>query len=158
MMHPTFNPLPEGDRRQIVVILNQLVADCISLTYAAKQAHWNVKGAEFISVHRLFDEVYDLASELTDAFAEAVISLGGQAYGTVEYAAQESRLPLFPLDQTEPKGLITEVVKRLAAVSAYLIEAIGQTATLDLTTQNDLMTAQAKVNKYIYFLESHLLQ
>lgn len=157
MLRQTFNPLPEANRAALVEVLNQLVADCISLTYAAKQAHWNVTGENFISIHQLFDQVYELASELSDLFAETVLTMGGQALGTVEYVVQETRLDPFPLEETDDQTLISEMCERLGALSGYLIEAIQQTGRLDLTTQNDLMTAQAKVNKYIYFLESHLI-
>ncbi len=155
-MHPTFHPLPESNRRALVVILNQLVADSLSLAYAAKQAHWNIKGPDFMARHKLLDEVYGLFSELVDQFAETIISLGGQAYGTVEYAARESLIAPFPLDINDEKQVLLEITKRVAAFSAELIEAISKAQTYDLTTQNDLMTAHTNVNKYLYFLESHL--
>ena len=155
-MHPTYNPLPESTRVQLVTILNQLLVDFTSLTYAAKQAHWNVKGVEFIAIHRLFDEVYELASETVDSLAEGITALGGQAYGTIEVVVKETRLPAFPLDLSDRVGLSTELVKRLSNVSAYLIEAIQETGRLDPTTQNNLMNYQDKVNHYIYFIESGL--
>lgn len=156
IMHPTYNPLPEQVRMQLVTILNQLVCDCLSLTYAAKQAHWNIKGQGFIAIHRLFDEVHDLGDTLVDSFAEMVTTLGGQAMGTIDYATSITRLAPFPLTINDSKQLIIELTERLAAVSQYLIEAIGQTETLDKTTQNELMNAQVQINKKIYFLESHL--
>lgn len=155
-MHPTYNPIPEGARTQLVVILNQLVCDCISLTYSAKQAHWNIKGKDFIAIHRLFDEVFSLGNELVDTFAETVVTIGGQATGTIDHAVKVSRLAPFPLLINDSHTLIIEVTERLAAISQYLGEAISQTESLDKTIQNDLMTAQSKVNKMIYFLESHL--
>lgn len=158
MMHPTFHPLPEEKRQALVIILNQLIADALSLAYAAKQAHWNIKGPDFIARHKLLDEVYNLFSELVDQFAETVISLGGQAYGTVEYAAKETLMPPFPLDINNEQVVLLEVTKRVAAFSSELIECIAKVQPYDLTTQNDLMTAHSNINKYLYFLESHLLE
>ena len=155
-MHPTYIPIPEQARMSLVAILNQLVCDCISLTYSAKQAHWNIKGKDFIAIHRLFDEVFSLGNELVDTFAETGVTIGGQATGTIDHAVKVSRLAPFPLLINDSHTLIIEVTERLAAISQYLSEAISQTESLDKTIQNDLMTAQSKVNKMIYFLESHL--
>lgn len=156
MMHPTYNPLPLNTRAQVVDILNQLLCDFIALTYAAKQAHWNVQGSDFIATHRLFDEVYELGGNIADGLAEGLVALGGHAYGTVEVAATNSRIPAFPLDLTDSTQMITEVVSRLGRASALLIDAIQQVGKLDPTTQNDLMGYHTQVNKYIYFLEKHL--
>ena len=44
-------------RKRIAAILNARLADAIDLQLQAKQAHWNVKGPQFIALHELFDQV-----------------------------------------------------------------------------------------------------
>src|SRR5579862_7467429 len=41
----------------LIALLNQSLANAIDVKLAAKQAHWNVKGENFIALHELFDQV-----------------------------------------------------------------------------------------------------
>ena len=55
-MHPTRNDLPVRTRTRMEKLLNERLADALDLEAATKQAHWNVKGQNFISLHELFDQ------------------------------------------------------------------------------------------------------
>ena len=52
----TRNNLPKADRVQVAELLNRRLADALDLQSQCKQAHWNVKGPNFIALHKLFDE------------------------------------------------------------------------------------------------------
>ena len=67
-----------------MALLNTSLADCIDLQMQAKQAHWNVKGPNFIALHKLFDEVNVAVSDYVDEIAERTVQLGGVA--EVRYA------------------------------------------------------------------------
>ena len=67
--------LPDSVRLNMIPLLNQHLADAIDLGLQAKQAHWNVKGPQFVSLHGLFDEVAEILEELTDELAERVVEL-----------------------------------------------------------------------------------
>ena len=56
---PTRNDLPPDNRKDLVALLNQHLADTLDLHAQTKYAHWNVKGPGFISLHKLFDELAD---------------------------------------------------------------------------------------------------
>jgi DNA-binding ferritin-like protein len=53
----TKNSLPQSIRFRSVGLLNRNLASAIDLERQAKQAHWNVKGSNFIALHELFDKV-----------------------------------------------------------------------------------------------------
>src|SRR5712691_12177910 len=97
-LHPTQNDLREKTRRAAIELLNQQLADGLDLGLQAKQAHWNVKGPNFIALHELFDAVVDELFEHADDLAERAVELGGTAFGTARTAAKTSRLPEYPLD------------------------------------------------------------
>ena len=78
-MYKTKIDLSEKTRRNVIVILNDRLADAIDLQSQVKQAHWNVKGPHFIALHELFDKISDLVLEQIDEIAERVTSLGGTA-------------------------------------------------------------------------------
>src|SRR6266540_3898187 len=75
-MHKTKNDLPEKVRRKAIELLNQHLADVLDLGLQAKQAHWNVKGPNFIALHELFDKVAEELEEFTDDIAERAVELG----------------------------------------------------------------------------------
>ena len=56
--YPTKNDIPKEKRIALNALLNLRLADAIDLQMQLKQAHWNVKGPNFIGLHKLFDEVY----------------------------------------------------------------------------------------------------
>ncbi len=56
-MHTTSIDLPVAKREPVIKNLNQHLATLIDLKLQAKQAHWNVKGPQFIALHELFDKV-----------------------------------------------------------------------------------------------------
>jgi len=82
-MYKTKIDLSEKVRRNIIVILNDRLAYAIDLQSQVKQAHWNVKGPNFIALHELFDKISDAVLEQIDRDRGAVTSLGGTAEGTV---------------------------------------------------------------------------
>ena len=62
--------------------LNSRLADCLDLQTQTKQAHWNVRGANFIALHKLFDEINESVEGFSDSIAERAVQLGGTARGT----------------------------------------------------------------------------
>src|SRR5262245_3673597 len=76
-MHKTRNDIPENTRKEMITLLNQRLADVIDLQLQAKLAHWNVRGPNFIALHKLFDEVAETVEEYVDLIAERTAALGG---------------------------------------------------------------------------------
>src|SRR5206468_9984360 len=94
----TKNSLPQSIRLQSVGLLNRNLALAIDLERQAKQAHWNVKGPNFIALHELFDKVAEAAEEFTDLLAERATALDGPAEGRLQAVAESSLLPRYPGD------------------------------------------------------------
>src|SRR5437773_1031753 len=103
-MNSTKNDLPEPVRKRIAAILNARLADAIDLQLQAKQAHWNVKGPQFIALHELFDQVASGAAVLVDLIAERAVQLGATAEGTVQIVAQRSSLKSYPIEIFEGRA------------------------------------------------------
>jgi starvation-inducible DNA-binding protein len=149
--------LSDKVRRNVVVILNDRLAEAIDLQSQVKQAHWNVKGPNFIALHELFDKISDAVLDQIDMLAERVTSLGGTAEGTVEVAARRSKLKNYPLSITSGRDhllyLSTQVSTFGKAVRSAIddTEELGDKATADLFTQ-----ICRELDKYLWFLEAHL--
>src|ERR1700760_233395 len=91
-MYKTKIDLSEKTRRNVILVLNDRLADAIDLKLQVKQAHWNVKGPHFIALHELFDKVAEEIDEYTDMIAERIMQLGGVAEGTAKAVAEQSAL------------------------------------------------------------------
>src|SRR3954451_7181924 len=93
--------IPADKRAELIDRLNQSLANTFDLFSQTKQAHWNVKGKDFIQLHLLFDEIAEEIEEFVDLIAERVTTLGGYANGTVRMAASTSTVPEYPTDVIE---------------------------------------------------------
>ena len=96
-MYPTRNTLEQNIRIQSVELLNKYLASAIDLHAQVKQAHWNVRGPNFIAIHKLFDTVSEEVEGFSDMLAERAGGLGGTADGTIQMAATRTSLNAYPL-------------------------------------------------------------
>ncbi|MFQ3647330.1 MAG: DNA starvation/stationary phase protection protein Dps [Anaerolineae bacterium] len=148
----------DGDARvQMIELLNQQLADAFDLYSQVKQAHWNVKGMNFIAVHELFDTIAANILMGVDSLAERVTALGGVAQGTARMAAANSRLPEFSDEAIQTDAAIKAVVERLGHYATSTRKAIDTSAEAGDMATSDLFTEIVReVDKHIYFLDAHL--
>lgn len=157
-LRPIPHPIPEERRAQLVALLNARLAATADLHAQVKQAHWNVTGVHFQTLHQLFDGVADALFPFVDEIAERVTALGGVAKGTVRMAAAASDLPEFPEGAAGGDAFLTVVRDRLAAYAAANLKAIDDADDLDDDATQDLLTGiQREVDKQQYFVASHLV-
>lgn len=154
--HRTSIDLDSETREQLVTLLNQQLADTFDLYSQTKQAHWNVKGSSFFSLHELFDK---LAGDLlghVDTVAERVTTLGGTASGTARMAGAASRLPEYP-EVTDGRASVEALVERYAQLAASTRTAIESSDGLGDANTADLLTGVSRdLDKSLWFLEAHL--
>jgi starvation-inducible DNA-binding protein len=156
-MYKTKIDLAEKVRRNVIVILNERLAEAIDLQSQIKQAHWNVKGPNFIALHELFDKISDAVLEQIDEIAERVTSLGGTAEGTVAVAAKRSKLKNYPLSITAGKDHLFYLSTQLSAYGKASRAAIDSTDELGDKDTADLFTGVSReIDKYLWFIEAHL--
>jgi len=156
-MYPTKNDLPEGTRRQVIELCNARLADAIDLQTQTKQAHWNVKGPDFIALHKLFDEVNDDVEEYVDLLAERAVQLGGVADGTARSVAKRSTLPEYPLKGGTGRQHVEALSTALASFGKAVRTAIAESDRLDDADTNDIFVEISRgVDKWLWFVEAHL--
>ncbi len=155
-LHRTQNDLPEKTRQEIIVLLNQQLADVLDLDLQIKQAHWNVKGPHFIGLHELFDKVADELHEFTDEIAERAVQLGGVALGTIQVVEKRSRLSACPLDAHSGKSHVAALSGALAHFAKTTRTAIDTAAKTGDADTADLFTEISRgVDKLLWMVEAH---
>ncbi|MBK9314012.1 MAG: DNA starvation/stationary phase protection protein Dps [Acidobacteria bacterium] len=144
-------------REQIIALLNQQLADTFDLYSQTKQAHWNVKGAQFFQLHELFDQLAAGLLVHVDTIAERATALGGLAMGTARMSAAASRLSDFPADVVGSSETLGAVVSRYADLAATTRVAIETSDKLGDADTADLFTGVSRdLDKSLWFLEAHL--
>jgi starvation-inducible DNA-binding protein len=156
-MYRTKNDLPEAARTRSVELCNARLADAIDLQTQCKQAHWNVKGPDFIALHELFDKVNEDVEEYVDLIAERAVQLGGIAQGTARSVATRSTLAEYSVKSPGGRDHVDALSSALAAFGKLARQAIGQSAELDDADTADLFTEVSRgTDKWLWFLEAHL--
>ena len=155
-MFQTKNDLSEGVRVKVVQLLNERLADCIDLQTQTKQAHWNVKGPNFIALHELFDRISADARENVDEIAERVVQLGGVALGTVRLAANRTSLSEYPPNAVDGRSHVEALSSVLATFSKSVRKAVAEANDLgDLDTADLFTEISCSTDKWLWFLEAH---
>src|SRR5262245_24234485 len=158
-MFKTKNDLPEEIRAKAVEILNARLADCIDLQTQTKQAHWNVKGPNFIALHGLFDSINEEVEDYVDDIAERAVQLGGVAEGTARMAAKRWTLAEYPAKAADGRGHIEALSSALASFGATARKGIDQANELGDLDTADLFTEVSRgIDKWLWMVEAHLLQ
>jgi starvation-inducible DNA-binding protein len=156
-LNATRNDLNTATRGSMVHLLNQQLADTSDLFSQVKQAHWNVKGPNFIALHELFDDLAGGLIGCIDDIAERAVQLGGSATGTVRMAAATSRLPDFSADAISGIDAVVALADRFAALAASTRAGIDTAAEAGDADTADLLTEVSRsLDKSLWFLEAHL--
>lgn len=156
-MFETKIDLEKEARNEVIAILNQQMADAFVLFSQTKQAHWNVKGMDFIQLHELFDELAGELLAYVDMMAERITALGGTALGTVEMAAGATTLPDVGAGLASGEEFLEALIERYGNHANAVREAIDTTDELGDMGTSDLFTEVVRgLDKSLYFLEAHL--
>ena len=155
-MFKTKNDLSESTRSKAIELLNARLADCKDLQTQVKQAHWNVKGPNFISLHLLFDKINDDVENYVDEIAERAVQLGGVAEGTARMVARRSSLAEYPA-AVDGRSHVQALSSALAAFGQSARKAIDESNTLgDLDTADIFTEVSRGIDKWLWFVEAHL--
>jgi starvation-inducible DNA-binding protein len=156
-MYKTRNDLSANIREQSIALLQKRLADAVDLFTQIKQAHWNVKGPNFIALHELFDGVAQIVEDQGDLLAERITALGGRADGTARASAKQSVLAEFPFDITTGVAHVTAVADRLGVFGASVRSAIDSAAQFGDADTADIFTEISReMDKQLWFIEAHL--
>lgn len=156
-MLETHNDLAAETRVEMITLLNRELADMSDLYSQTKQAHWNVKGEQFIALHKLFDEFAEALEGYIDEIAERAVQLGGTAKGTNRMSAANSRLEEYPTETMDCMGHVEALIERYAMVAASTRAAIATAEEQeDMGTVDLFSEISLGMDKWLWFLEAHV--
>jgi starvation-inducible DNA-binding protein len=154
---PTKNDVPANARQVSIGVLQGCLVDAIDLYNATRQAHWNVKGPHFGSLHELFEKFYTEIALGADDLAERIVQLGGTANGTSQVVSSQTRLSPYPTDLYAGLDHVRALSDRYAQVAKALRAGIDETQEAGDADTADLLTEQSReLDKKLWMLEAHL--
>jgi starvation-inducible DNA-binding protein len=156
-VHATRNDLPSNAKTVSIGVLQACLLDAIDLGNATRQAHWTVRGPNFIAAHEMLGGFYGDLVTGADDIAERIVQLGGQPDGTSQAVAGGSRLSAYPAEIAAEQAHFTALAERYAAVGKALRAGIDTTNAAGDADTADLLTGQSRdLDKKLWFLEAHL--
>lgn len=146
--------LSEDARKVVGEALQGAVVDLIDLSLLAKQAHWNLIGRNFRSLHLHLDEIVDMARTHTDTVAERAIAIGVNPDGRVATVAGHSQSPQWDRGYLQDDKVVFAFTDILASMAARFRERIDVTAKADPVTENLLEGIAADLEKQHWMIEA----
>jgi starvation-inducible DNA-binding protein len=140
----------------VAQFLTPVVIDLTAIVVNGKQAHWHVRGANFIGVHELLDTIVAHAQEWADLAAERIVALGlpvDARLGTV--AAKTTTAPLTAGFRPSAET-IAEVIAQLDAALAGVNTAVRELDELDQASQDVAIEIARGLDKDRWFLFAHI--
>ncbi|GAB2742942.1 Dps family protein [Amycolatopsis magusensis] len=144
---PIKSPLSESDKEVTGNVLQATLVDLVDLSLIAKQAHWNVVGKNFRSVHLQLDELVDTARTYTDSVAERANAIGISPNGKAKTVVASSGLPDYPENWQSDEKTVAAIVDILAELIQRLRKRIDETDKSDLVTQDLLIEITNKLEE-----------
>jgi starvation-inducible DNA-binding protein len=138
--------------------LNPLLADTMTLRDMYKKHHWQVAGPTFYQLHLLFDKHFGEQSELVDALAERIQTLGGVAIAMAHDVAETTRIPRPPRGREDVN---TQLFRLLEAHELIIAEARELADAADQNGDqgtNDLLVSQVlRTNEFqVWFITEQI--
>ncbi|ACU98583.1 Dps family protein [Saccharomonospora viridis] len=144
---PLKGPLKESDKEVTANVLQSTLVDLIDLSLIAKQAHWNVVGRHFRSVHLQLDELVSAARRFVDDVAERASAIGVSPNGKAKTVVENSSLPEYPESWQSTDLTVDKIVDTLGRLIQRLRMGIDETDKSDLVTQDLLIEIAEEMEK-----------
>jgi starvation-inducible DNA-binding protein len=140
----------------VVKDLQATLAELIDLALLGKQAHWNVVGPNFRSIHLQLDEIVDVARLSSDRIAERIATLGSAPEGRTAAVAATSKLPEFPDGLVHVEETVKRIDELIDTMAARMRERILRVGETDPVSQDALIEASDALEKQAWMLRAQL--
>jgi starvation-inducible DNA-binding protein len=151
--------LSETACQESVENLNQVLADSITLRDLYKKHHWQVAGPTFMQLHLLFDKHATEQTELIDALAERVQTLGGVSVAMAHDVIETTLIPRAPKGRESAPMQISRLLHAHEIVIKEARTMARQAAERGDDGTNDLLVSEIvrQNEQQAWFLAEHVI-
>lgn len=138
--------------------LSKLLADEFVLYTKTRNAHWNVEGPDFHSMHIFFEQQYNALDETMDSVAERIRQLGHYAPATLQSFLSLTHLTEKLGEKNDSQGFLKELLIDHENIIIYCRENINKFANQygDLGTSDFITGLMEEHEKMAWMLRAHL--
>jgi starvation-inducible DNA-binding protein len=134
--------LARNARAECVALLNQILADTMTLRDLYEKHHWQTSGSTFYQLHLMFDTHHDEQEALIDAVAERIQTLGGVSIAMAADVSETTALVRPPRDREEPAQQLARLVDAHERVLYSVRAAARRASALGDDGTNDLLVSE----------------
>lgn len=136
--------------------LKHFLADTYALYLKTQNFHWNVKGPDFYSLHKMFEEQYQELAAAVDEIAERIRAIGSYAPASFSQFAQLTSIKE-EKNELKAEEMINILLKDHEVMSQNATEMIPKAQKAQDEGTADLLIQRAKVHdKVAWMLKSSL--
>lgn len=150
--------ITEANRLAVATTLSKLLADEFLLYTKTRNAHWNVEGKDFHSMHLFFESQYEALDDIMDGVAERIRTLGHYAPATLKNFLALTRLSEKIETKNDSAGFISELLADHESIIIFLRENINPFASEygDAGTSDYITGLMEQHEKMAWMLRAHL--
>ena len=150
--------ISQENLQAVAAELSKLLADEFVLYTKTRNAHWNVEGADFHSMHIFFEQQYEALDETMDSVAERIRQLGHFAPATLKSFLSLTHLTEKSGEKNDSQGFIKELLIDHENIVIYCRENINRFANEygDLGTSDFITGLMEEHEKMAWMLRAHL--
>ena len=136
--------------------LQAVLVDQLELQNQAKQAHWNLVGPHFRSIHLEFDEVVDMVRENADTIAERMRALEVVPDGRTRTVVDTTTLEAFPAGEIGVDRAVAVIAERILSAVSVIRAVHDEVDEQDPTSADLLHTVLEGLEKQRWMLTAQL--
>ncbi len=150
--------LSKDARDQVVNSMHSVLATLIDMALQAKQAHWNIRGPRFKSLHEHLDEIIDELRPASDEVAERIVTLGVPADGTLPALTKGTALATIHTGFLNDQQVAEGIAERLSQTIGCIRKSIGTVGEVDPVSEDLLIGIVAGLEKQLWMVQSNFLE
>lgn len=140
----------------VAQFLSPIVIDLTALVVNGKQAHWHVRGSNFIGVHELLDTIVAHAQGWADLAAERIVALGLPVDGRLQTVAAQTTTATLAAGFQQSDETIAAIIGQIDAALVGVNAAVKELDELDQTSQDVAIEIARGLDKDRWFLFAHI--
>ena len=148
----------EANRQGVSVQLAKLLSDEFVLYTKTRNAHWNVEGKDFHSMHLFFESQYEQLDDIMDSVAERIRTIGHYAPATLKSFLSLTHLSEYTENKNDSIGFIKELLADHETIIEFIRGNINAFANEfnDAGTSDFITGLMETHEKMAWMLRSHV--
>ncbi|HEY9900052.1 MAG TPA: DNA starvation/stationary phase protection protein [Pantanalinema sp.] len=148
------SPIKEQAVQGVAVEIQSALVEMIDLSLLGKQAHWNLFGPHFLSLHQQLDTLVDSFRSISDELAERCVTIGVSPDGLAKTVASHSKLAPFPPGRIPDDQVVELMCDRLGTVIQRQRERLEKLEHADPVTHDLFIKSLETLEKHHWMLRS----